>query len=343
MSKRPAPVTDAPSDGVCPEPMETRSTTLEAGASATCPLCGSGGARLLEQVSVTHLEHEYQRQQGIGVLPEFPKDATDLRLLRCETCGLEFFHPLVAGSSDFYLRLSQASTYYSTTRWEFGEALKRLPDHADLVDVGCGDGFFLGLVPGERKRGLEYNPAAVKRARAAGLNVEKESLENLPADSADVVTLFQVLEHVSQPLRLIQEAVRILRPGGRLFIAVPNNDGWVGMAPPNPLNAPPHHTLRWGAKSLRSLAGLAGLRLEELLVEPLASEHVFAFRRSRVISRAARLLGWDVPRYGLTSGAVALRKVATLWVKCVPAGSLVGMIGAGHSLLALYRKPPAKP
>jgi SAM-dependent methyltransferase len=264
-----------------------------------CPLCGNQGAALLEQLQLADLDHEYRRQVGVSVVEEFPPGTRHLDLVRCSQCGLEYFSPTVAGSAGFYARLSQDQHYYSTTRWEFTETLKRLPADPDLIDVGCGDGFFLKSVPGTRRRGLEFNPEAVRRATASGLNVTTQRLEDLPAASADFVTLFQVLEHVARPREVLAAAVRVLRGGGRFFVAVPNNDTWVGEAPPNPLNAPPHHTLRWRAEALRAAAKLSGLDLEDLLAESVAPEHVFPYRRSRCRCRAHECCGARMP-HGLS-------------------------------------------
>lgn len=287
------------------------------------------------------LDHEYRRQLGLGVLDQFAPSTRDLRLWRCASCGLEHFQPLVAGSSGFYAALGRAQQYYSTTRWEFTETVRRLPPDPDLLDVGCGDGFFLSMVSGTRRRGIEFNPDAAQRARDKGLQVALTRLEDVPAASADQVTLFQVLEHTPDPRGFLAAAARVLRPGGRLFVAVPNNDTWVGEGPSNPLNAPPHHPLRWRAEALRYAARLVDLRLEELLAEPLAPEHLYAYRRTRFLSGLGRLFGWQPPRYRLTTTSVALRKVANLWteVSVRLAPGCPKTPGTGHSCLAIYRKP----
>ena len=140
------------------------------------------------------------RQFGVDVLNEFPSDMKLIHLRRCKACSLDFFSPTIVGSENFYAAIGQAPGYYTSDRWEFKETIRRLPENANLIDVGCGDGVFLRHVPGDRKRGLEFNPDAVKRAQEKGLLVEQASLESLPAESADFVTLFHVLEH--QKLRL---------------------------------------------------------------------------------------------------------------------------------------------
>jgi SAM-dependent methyltransferase len=312
-------------------------------APDACPLCGADRPLPLERVRIPDLEHEYRRQQSISVVDQFPAGINHVDLVRCRCCGLECFHPLVTGTADFYARLSRAETYYSSTRWEFRETLRRLCGEPDLIDVGCGDGIFLKLVPGQRHRGIEFNPEAARRARDAGLTVSEVPIEQLPEARADVVTLFQVLEHVLNPVEILGAVTRILRPGGRLFVAVPNNDSWVGRAPPNPLNAPPHHPLRWRAEALRYIPRLVPLVMDELLEEPLAPEHLHAYRRSQFMESMGRKLGWNTPRYGLSPAAVGLRKLATLWteisLRIAPSGPTVP--GTGHSLLAIYTRPAA--
>ncbi len=322
-------------------PTEPEHPPAEPTCTSSCPLCGDEHAQVLERIPRRDLEHEYRRQMSVSVEREFPRDVEELRLRRCGRCGLEYFDPLIAGSAEFYAGLSLDDRYYSSTRWEFTEALKRLPPDPDLVDVGCGDGFFLRLVPGERRRGIELNPEAARRARESGLRVEEIRLESLPAESADFVTMFQVLEHVPNPLEVLRAVERVLRPGGKLLVAVPNNDTWVGRAPPNPLNAPPHHPLRWRADALRHVSRVAALELEELLEEPLAPEHLFPYRRSEFIAMLGRVSGRSAPRYGLTRGGVMARRLSTVWaklsVKLAPRGPRTP--GTGHSVMAIYRKP----
>lgn len=311
-----------------------------------CPLCEGTDAQQLEAIRLADLEHEYRRQLQVEIRAEFAPGTTEIRLRRCPRCGLEFYDPSVAGSGAFYAALSANAQYYSTTRWEFTETLRRLPTPAEsveVVDVGCGDGFFLSLVPGERKRGLELNPAAVQRARAKGLQVQEALLDALPSGSADVLTLFQVLEHVPRPVEVLRDAARVLRPGGRLFIAVPNNDGYMGYTQHDPLNAPPHHPLRWRPDALRHVPRVAPFELEELLAEPLAPEHLFNYRRARFVRAVSRLLGGAPLRYRVTPLSVLVRKLANAYtlasLKLAPRRP--DTPGSGASSLAIYRVRPS--
>lgn len=308
--------------------------------SVPCPLCESADTRQFDTILVADLRAEYLRQFGVDTEPEFDPTLKSLALLGCGKCGLEFFHPAVSGSPDFYARLSQAQTYYSVTRWEFAQAAKLIGPEARIVDVGCGDGHFLSLLPQKTKLGLELNADAAARAAAKGLTVRTETLEALPDGSADVVTMFQVLEHMPMPRRILCEAVRVLRPGGLLLLAVPNNDGFIGLAIFEPLNFPPHHPLRWTAAALRYLPGLYPLELERLAEEPLASEHVFIHRRTRLTQLFARRLRRRLPLMKCSAPLVLLRKIANaLTLASMRIHSKPPRNPAiGHSYLAVYRK-----
>lgn len=99
-----------------------------------------------------------------------------------------------------------------------------------LLDVGCGAGYFLDAAreAGWQAQGVEPSPAAARVGREQlGLDIFQGTLEQasfLPA-SFDVITLFEVLEHLYEPAQALAEARRILRPQGLLAIQVPNDHG----------------------------------------------------------------------------------------------------------------------
>ncbi len=104
--------------------------------------------------------------------------------------------------------------------------LMNRPSHGTLVDVGCGGGALLiqGVDCGWRVIGFELSKAAVNRARSRGLEVREQSWLPCPLDddSADAVTFVNVLDHLINPFDALKEAWRVLRPGGQIYIRVPN-------------------------------------------------------------------------------------------------------------------------
>jgi SAM-dependent methyltransferase len=129
-----------------------------------------------------------------------------------------------------------------------------------ILDVGCGNGAFLSKMkaPGMRAYGVEFSPDGAKEARRRGLNVKCGTLEQqkYPARFFDVITLNHVFEHVPDPLGTLRELKRILKPGGRIIIAVPNTRSlaaklfgryWASLDPPRHLSVHSPRTMRIAA------------------------------------------------------------------------------------------------
>jgi SAM-dependent methyltransferase len=119
-----------------------------------------------------------------------------------------------------------------------------------LLDVGCATGIFLDGMRrlGWHVAGVEPSSSAVAYARVRfDLDIFAGRLEDAhyPAASFDVVTLWDVLEHVHEPRVVLAEIARILRPGGLLVLSLPNPDSlearllgshWLGWDLPRHLN-----------------------------------------------------------------------------------------------------------
>lgn len=102
-----------------------------------------------------------------------------------------------------------------TRSWPTGRAL----------DVGCGGGGNLSVLRdhGWTATGLEHSPAAAGLAASRGLTVVRGDARRLPfADGAfDLVMSTDAWEHIDDDAAVAAEAARVLRPGGRLLVAVP--------------------------------------------------------------------------------------------------------------------------
>jgi 2-polyprenyl-3-methyl-5-hydroxy-6-metoxy-1,4-benzoquinol methylase len=101
----------------------------------------------------------------------------------------------------------------------------------DLLDVGCGSGTLLGLLKqrGFRPMGVDFSSEAAQVAESEnGVRVVVGSLAQaaFPDRSFDIVTLFHVMEHVSNPREVLSEVSRILKPDGVVVLQVPNIDSW---------------------------------------------------------------------------------------------------------------------
>ncbi|MBI3920323.1 MAG: class I SAM-dependent methyltransferase [Armatimonadetes bacterium] len=165
--------------------------------------------------------------------------------MRCRRCGYVYCNPI---PTDEELFSYYDESYVDSEEWErtfrhdrqrvFRNGLRRIGrfagsssssscDSPKLLDIGCSLGIFLDMA---RERGFNCfgvevsRPAAEFAARQPGLHVLTGTLHQAGFDSGffDVVTLWDVLEHVSDPLSVLQEARRVLKSGGLLVVRVPN-------------------------------------------------------------------------------------------------------------------------
>jgi 2-polyprenyl-3-methyl-5-hydroxy-6-metoxy-1,4-benzoquinol methylase len=136
------------------------------------------------------------------------------------------------------------------------EQLVNLPK-GKLLDVGCGSGNTLQVAMqlGWDVTGLEIDPSAVKAARAQGLKVIEGDYRNLKdiASEFDCVICSHVLEHVHQPLDLLEVLTKTLKSNGTLLLSLPNAKSevrdkfgvyWRGIEAPRHLAIPSLHKIK---------------------------------------------------------------------------------------------------
>jgi SAM-dependent methyltransferase len=203
-----------------------------------------------------------------------------------------------------------------------------------LLDVGCGSGAFLAQMTelGWRTQGIDPDPAAVGRAREAGLDVTQATLADLDSDehagAYDAITLSHVIEHLHDPGGDVRRITRLLRPAGLLWVATPNLEAlglrrfgrdWLGLDPPR-------HLVLFTRASLEGLLRQAGL---EPLPPPAASPHAL-----QMFSQSSAIRQGRLPDEGPVDGTRRLRALAAV-------ANLVSLRDARHAeeLLMLARRP----
>lgn len=151
-----------------------------------------------------------------------------------------------------------------------------------VLDVGCGSGENLNDLrqPGWRLVGVDPDPQAVESAvRNHGLDVSVGTLEQqgYPEASFDAVLMSHVIEHVHDPVGLLNECRRVLKPGGVLVAATPNAES-VGhriFGADWRVIEPPRHLTVFSRRTLSRAAGLAGLAPSDLRTEPRGAGSIF--------------------------------------------------------------------
>lgn len=200
-----------------------------------------------------------------------------IELLECMDCGFQYFDPRLAGDEKFYHSLDVGDDlYYNKSRPEFEVAvtLATKRGYSSVFDIGCGSGSFLDLckMRGLATYGLELNTEAADEAADKGHRIWKTLIEDSFVEAHrgkyDLVTMFQVMEHVPHPVELLAKASELLTDSGALMISVPNRQGTYRIFPLDPHQWPPHHVSRWRPKDFKKLATEANLRLEGVSGDP---------------------------------------------------------------------------
>jgi len=256
-------------------------------AVAPCPICGSRMA-----------------------LPIFAVEGVDDPVVRC-ACGVGRY---ATTPDERALETFYADEYYGSPGIKFRPVIewlvrsvgarhlrsltRGLRPGASVLDVGCGRGVLLsGLADrGFDAHGVEMSETACRGAdpRAHIRIASHLSAARYQLAQFDAVILWHVLEHLPDPRGTLEEARRILRPGGRLVVAVPNfasfqatwaKENWFHLDPPR-------HLFHFPLEALRDLVARTGFALR--------SEHHFSLRQNP--------FGWiqsalnrrtDLPRNGV--------------------------------------------
>jgi SAM-dependent methyltransferase len=208
----------------------------------------------------------------------------------CPRCGVTF--SVIA--RDFPLRdwYSKAGHLYGKEEWiihptpqadwrfnHFFETAKRLDLKGKMLDVGSGDGRFL-MRAGEHGwrgglTGLEFNPDMADR-RERNYALELAPIEEFVArpgrPSFEVVTIYDVLEHLAEPSKSLANIVKLIAPGGHLIVTVPNEDR-IRFAVREEWDFPPNHNTRWTGPALAGLVERAGLTVLEVTVSPFTARN----------------------------------------------------------------------
>jgi len=183
---------------------------------------------------------------GSAERPEPVVDLGEYRVHRCPRCRGESAYPLpdpdtlraaYQGFDAGRIAREHFEQYSDLAEMmlvnEFAKAGLRLFDEeysASFLDYGCGGGHFVKAASnlGFRSIGIEFDPVSVAEGRKAGLDVREagspDRPDTLEDETFDAILLFHVLEHVTAPFRTLGALADRLRPGGVLFVEVPDQE-----------------------------------------------------------------------------------------------------------------------
>jgi 2-polyprenyl-3-methyl-5-hydroxy-6-metoxy-1,4-benzoquinol methylase len=167
----------------------------------------------------------------------------DNRVVRCSDCShvfldivhdaqsIQLMYESYEAGMDFYFEGPDDEVIQNIDTY-----LKRSTDYCQasangcrLLDIGCGAGILLGrakalgLIP----EGVEISEQLAHTAeKKVGTTIYRAFLGNLelPPETFDIVTMYDLIEHLQDPAAELKLVYRLLRPGGILFVLTPNND-----------------------------------------------------------------------------------------------------------------------
>lgn len=189
-----------------------------------CPNCHSSNASLCFRT----------RDRHYGIPGEFD-------IVRCTECGLVRLDPI---PTDAELMGFYSKDYYAYQPVGRDNNLKSLakkllktkirthnPPFAqpgNFLDIGCGSGEYLHQMrlKGWRVQGVEPSVFGAEEGNRSGLDIFNGTLHeaNFPSASFDYIRSNHSLEHMPNPVEVMNEVYRILKPGGKIFIGIPNID-----------------------------------------------------------------------------------------------------------------------
>lgn len=261
----------------------------------SCPLCTSSSSKELERISFAQIWQSLEKNHGARFSDDVVRrhtPATHATLIECQECGLHYFVPSIPGDESFYGELTVSSdAYYNDDKWDFEEAMGFISVGDRVLDIACGSGQFLKISQrsGCVSVGIDTNNSAVREAFSNGLMaycVDLDTHARGHLAEYDVVTAFQVIEHVANVASFVQKALACLKPGGKLILTVPNRQRRFS-SEFEPLDCPPHHLSRWDHSQLTKLAALYHCQVVDLRFEPMGMHDCRSFLRRRIFRELA--------------------------------------------------------
>lgn len=278
----------------------------------TCPICGSLSETFLD--GSVNSEDFFTKSEPYRIAAGEAKEQLPVR--RCQRCGHGFSSAGVEEGviAEWYARaekdeafLAGSSGRRKTARLVLDRIEEKIAPAGEIIDVGCGPGFFLdeAQARGWSVKGVEVASWAAGYAHVElGLNVvhgDFRRLRTWPQASANVVTAFDVIEHLVSPTELLAASSHVLKAGGYLVLTTPWFDSplarvmgrsWYCIFP-----AHLHYFTRQSLTELLAAEGFAVVTVRR---------HTRCLGAQYVWSRLRNQLGWDTGKAVRTSPEVVI-------------------------------------
>jgi SAM-dependent methyltransferase len=319
--------------------IETASAILSQEQIEACPICGAmGNTGKLEAPDRFHLKK------------------IKYRLVRCLSCsGIWLASPPKPEemdqhyTEDYHRGIAAAGEGRATSRWR--NQVKLISKHKKegaILDIGCSSGGFLSTMKGPSWNlyGIEMEYSTAERARTqtgADVFVGDALFAPFPSASFDVITAFDVLEHVYSPREFLSKVYEWLKPGGIFYAMMPNIESWEARLFGSywyGLELPRHLT-HFSPKSLEHI--MTEIGFERVLIKTPAISYVEQ-SMGYLCSSLLEAIGISpTPQSRPVSRSIpwrAIRKMFRLFL-FEPMAMIGSIAKVGPSLEVVFRKPVA--
>jgi len=207
----------------------------------------------------------------------------ELEVVRCQVCGSLYcpYMPWYTSERyyvDYYSHHGLEEPPVVTKRlMEITAEFSKYRQTNRLLDVGCGSGLLLEAARenGWDVQGVDVSISSVEHVRSLGFEVHHGELKDiqLAGEQFDVITAAEIVEHLFDPVAVLKEAYRLLRPGGLLWLTTPHANSLAArvMKLEWRIVCPPEHLQLFSVKGLRTAlrqAGFQNVRMETTGVNP---------------------------------------------------------------------------
>lgn len=262
-------------------------------------------------------------------------------LMRCRNCGFVFtaIEPDDQELMDHYAGYVREYPLSWVTEKRYGEILDSFEPFRKtgrIFDIGCGSGYFLKVARdrGWEPYGLEFDEAALKSCREKGVQIFEHDADPRHLHATfDVVTAFEVLEHLKVPGDTVRFAHALLRQGGAFYFTTPNfgslsrrilGGKW-------PIVNYPEHLCYYTPATVNRLITQAGFEKRWLRTDGISVNYnLLAFRRNKVSANEALAVEESLRE------TMERRKLLGFAKKMVNSG--LALTGSGDTIKGLYVK-----
>lgn len=152
---------------------------------------------------------------------------------RCKTVFLgkynDYYDDELYAYYSKYVDKKEEDIYDTLTKASYEKVLRQFDSYGggqNILDVGCGNGSFVkvALQKGYQAEGIDLSDLAVEVAQRFRLPVTKLDFfsKNISESSRDIVTMFEVIEHLPNPVDFLRRSEKVVRPGGLIYLTTPN-------------------------------------------------------------------------------------------------------------------------